>query len=222
MRARASTFDRSHRSRRSSTLLRRAHLSVMRSRFGWACDARLVRRMTTGLYEITADDVFAVVDALGGAGVAVWLAGGWGVDALLGRQSRRHGDLDVLVDDAPANVDASRRALTGIGLRVVASRPASGLMPGRVVFADASGRSVDLLAVSTERGTFAASEEACSPFVVGEVGGRPVGCVSLAMQLRLHDGIPLSPAARADVAALHRCLREPGTPRRPGPTTVPR
>jgi lincosamide nucleotidyltransferase A/C/D/E len=29
------------------------------------------------------------------AGVDVWIDGGWGVDALLGRQTREHGDLDL-------------------------------------------------------------------------------------------------------------------------------
>lgn len=221
MTAYASMFDGPQRWPRSSTLLRRAHLRVVRSRLGWACDARLVARMTTGLYVMRIDDVFAVVDALGGAGVGAWIAGGWGVDALLGRQTRRHTDLDVVVDDTPGAVDASRRALTGIGLRVAARRPASGLMPGRVVFADASGRSVDLLAVSTGYGTFGASRDGRSPFVVGALDGRPVGCLSLALQLRLHDGIPLSPAARADVAALRRYLAGRDAVRRRARTRVP-
>ena len=36
-----------------------------------------------------------VCAGLADAGVRFWLAGGWGVDALAGRQTRSHRDLDV-------------------------------------------------------------------------------------------------------------------------------
>jgi len=39
------------------------------------------------------DEVHAVLDALGTAGIPTWVAGGWGVDALAGRQTRAHRDL---------------------------------------------------------------------------------------------------------------------------------
>ena len=37
-------------------------------------------------------------------GLAFWIDGGWGVDALLGEQTRPHSDLDLAVklDDLPA------------------------------------------------------------------------------------------------------------------------
>ncbi|HEY7989282.1 MAG TPA: hypothetical protein VIE19_08690, partial [Lapillicoccus sp.] len=41
-----------------------------------------------------------VCAGLADAGVRFWLAGGWGVDALAGRQTRSHRDLDLLVDAA--------------------------------------------------------------------------------------------------------------------------
>ena len=44
-----------------------------------------------------ADDVALVVTALAEAGVAAWLDGGWGVDALLGEQTREHDDLDLVM-----------------------------------------------------------------------------------------------------------------------------
>jgi hypothetical protein len=42
--------------------------------------------------------------------------------------------------------------------------------------------------------------------VRGTIGGRPVLCLSTRVQLQLHEGFPLSSGARADLAALHRCL----------------
>ena len=38
-----------------------------------------------------------VVDWLHQARIRVWLDGGWGVDALLGRETRPHHDVDIIV-----------------------------------------------------------------------------------------------------------------------------
>ncbi len=45
-----------------------------------------------------ADQVLRFVDALAAADVRGWIGGGWGVDALVGRRTREHHDLDVAVD----------------------------------------------------------------------------------------------------------------------------
>lgn len=47
-----------------------------------------------------ARDVIEVLDALDEAGARHWVAGGWGVAALAGRQTRWHRDLDLAVDAA--------------------------------------------------------------------------------------------------------------------------
>ena len=39
-----------------------------------------------------------VVEQLEENGVEVWLDGGWGVDALLGRETREHDDLDLVAE----------------------------------------------------------------------------------------------------------------------------
>jgi lincosamide nucleotidyltransferase A/C/D/E len=43
---------------------------------------------------LSASDVIEVVGALGPHGLNVWIDGGWGVDALVGEQTRDHADLD--------------------------------------------------------------------------------------------------------------------------------
>src|ERR671933_382365 len=48
--------------------------------------------------------VIRVLDALDSAGIPAWLEGGWGVDALVGRQTRRHRDVDVDIDAAQEGV----------------------------------------------------------------------------------------------------------------------
>ncbi len=50
---------------------------------------------------VVADDVVMTCQRLSANGIAVWLTGGWGIDALLREQTCAHKDLDllVLVDD---------------------------------------------------------------------------------------------------------------------------
>jgi lincosamide nucleotidyltransferase A/C/D/E len=45
-----------------------------------------------------ADEVLRVIDALRTNGLRVWLDGGWGIDALLGEQTREHDDVDLVVE----------------------------------------------------------------------------------------------------------------------------
>jgi lincosamide nucleotidyltransferase A/C/D/E len=44
---------------------------------------------------LNADDVVDVVMRLRAADIPFWIEGGWGIDALLGEQTRRHDDLDL-------------------------------------------------------------------------------------------------------------------------------
>ena len=53
--------------------------------------------MSTEQPEMTAEDVISIVKLLEQNGITVIVDGGWGVDALLGRQTRKHEDLDVAV-----------------------------------------------------------------------------------------------------------------------------
>lgn len=46
----------------------------------------------------TAADVVQVIDRIESVGACYQINGGWAVDALVGRQTRAHGDLDVFID----------------------------------------------------------------------------------------------------------------------------
>jgi Aminoglycoside-2''-adenylyltransferase len=48
---------------------------------------------------MTAEDAVEIVGWLSASDVDVWLLGGWGVDALVGEQTRDHKDLDLMVRD---------------------------------------------------------------------------------------------------------------------------
>jgi Aminoglycoside-2''-adenylyltransferase len=64
---------------------------------------------------LDATDVLGILDQLDGAGLVVWLDGGWGVDALLGRHSRPHQDLDLVI--ARDDCDRARAALARVGFQ---------------------------------------------------------------------------------------------------------
>src|SRR4051812_11651421 len=64
----------------------------------------------------SAAEVLRVLRTLERAGCRVWLAGGWGVDALAGRQTRPHRDVD-LAHDAGGEA-AALAALAGLGYAV--------------------------------------------------------------------------------------------------------
>jgi lincosamide nucleotidyltransferase A/C/D/E len=44
---------------------------------------------------MTGEDALALYDLFRSHGITFWVDGGWGVDALLGRQTRPHSDLDI-------------------------------------------------------------------------------------------------------------------------------
>jgi lincosamide nucleotidyltransferase A/C/D/E len=128
-------------------------------------------------------EVLGVAD-LTEAGCSVWVAGGWGVDALVGRQTRLHRDLDLALD--ARNETDALRALEHRGYRVETDwRPVRVelVAEGRgwvdvhpVVFdATGHGREADL-----GGGRFDYPPEA---FDQGALGGMCVPCLSRDRQL---------------------------------------
>lgn len=57
--------------------------------------------------DMTARDVAEILGMVERKGIRVWVDGGWAVDALLGRQTRHHADLDIVIEqkDLDAVVD---------------------------------------------------------------------------------------------------------------------
>lgn len=154
--------------------------------------------------DLDAGTLLRVLDALRAAAVPVWLAGGWGIDALLGEQTRAHRDADLLHDIAaePRALDA----LAGLGFR-------AGLdaRPVRFVLATDTGLELDLhpLHVAGDGSAWQAADDAggrfaypADCFVTGTVDGRTVPCVSVAQQIYFHQGYAPSERDLADMAAL--------------------
>lgn len=195
---------------RATVLLRGAYRLVPGSVAGSMSRSSLARACRDRLFEIRALDVVQVLDALDRAGVAAWLAGGWGVDALLGRQTRRHHDLDIVIN---GNDRSEPRALTALGslgfVTVEARAPAGTWMPLKAVLRDRGGRTIDLLPVPLHSdGTTIVLNLPAGPcalpeaFAVGHVTGRPAPCLAPTVQFTFHAGFIHTAAQRRDLALL--------------------
>lgn len=73
-------------------------------------------------------------------GVAVWVCGGWGIDALVGTQTRPHADLDLVVGRPDCGL--VQTALEPLGL--VHDTWVEPGLPGRIVLRTDAGRQVDV------------------------------------------------------------------------------
>lgn len=133
---------------------------------------------------LSAGEVLRVLAALHTGGQQAWVAGGWGVDALLGRQTRVHRDLDLAVDATDRSVDEALVVLHGLGYEIETD-----WRPVRVELAAQGERWVDLHPVAFDvQGTGWQANVADLPpfryppeaFMRGFVGG--VGVLSVAAQ----------------------------------------
>ncbi len=88
------------------------------------------------------DYVVGLYNTLTNLGMKVWLDGGWGVDALLGRQTRPHDDVDIVIEQK--NVPKLRELLGKQGYTNV---PRDDTSPWNFVLGDHAGHLVDVHAV---------------------------------------------------------------------------
>jgi lincosamide nucleotidyltransferase A/C/D/E len=147
-------------------------------------------------------DVLAVLRDLGDAGVQVWIGGGWGIDALLGQQSRPHDDLDLSLD--VRDQATAIAALAAAGYAVVTDQ-----LPVRLVLGDALGRRVDLHPVHFDATGAGVQIGFDGPlhyprdgFARGTIDGQAVDCFSAALQLQFHTGYPPQAKDRRDMQRL--------------------
>ena len=148
-------------------------------------------------------DVLAVTAALEEAGARFWVAGGWGVDALVGRVTRPHRDLDLAV--AAGDLDRAVQRLAALGYR-----PETDWLPVRLELAAPGGRWVDLHPVVFDGhgdgiqagGDGATFAYPAADLVTGVLGGSVLPCLSAARQQAFHRGYPPRPQDLHDLALL--------------------
>lgn len=168
----------------------------------------LVRRRLAGLF---GREAAAVVSMLEAADAHCVVLGGWGVDALVGRRTRRHGDLDLAVDDGTgADLSVADGALRAAGFGLVRRETvAAARFAERALYEDRLGRLVDLhpAALVAEsrclgRGAIPRVGERCC--TVGRIGRSEVRCLSAAEQLELRREFQERAVDRRDLALLEQ------------------
>jgi lincosamide nucleotidyltransferase A/C/D/E len=136
---------------------------------------------------VEATDVLDLLGALEDQHVGYWLDGGWGVDCLLGEQTRPHGDLDLVLPRR--DLERVRALLLSRGYEVFRD-----WLPTTLAFRDSGGREVDLHPVDTtpDGGGDQILEDGStwhySPPADGCIRGRRVPCASAEDQLLMHQG----------------------------------
>lgn len=135
-------------------------------------------------------DVLAITEALETADISCWLDGGWGVDALLGEQTRPHDDLDLVIELRLS--DTAIELLSRMGFTLIEDE-----RPTRFVLRDSEDRRVDFHAVTFDEDgggvqmlqdgrTYRYPPEG---FVgLGVVADRQVRCLTAEVQIECHLG----------------------------------
>lgn len=149
---------------------------------------------------MTGPQAVAVLDLLTGAGIRCWIGGGWGIDALLGVQTRDHADLDVVAHPG----EVTRELLVEAGYE-----PTVDWWPVRVALSHTDGREVDLHPVERiDDGWLQQGLDGVTytypdgELTLGSIAGRVVPVISAALQLRFHQGYQASEKDRADIGHL--------------------
>lgn len=156
--------------------------------------------------EMTSADVIEFCRQMDALGVEIWLDGGWGVDALLGRQTRVHADLDIVVQEK--DLHTLVEFLRGRGFR---NLPRDDSRACNFVMGDGSGREIDLHVVAIDRdgnGIYGPSERPEGMYPAdalrgqGQIEELSVRCVSAEYQIHSHTQYELDETDYRDVRAL--------------------
>lgn len=149
---------------------------------------------------MTANDVVELYRLLSRRGIDVWLDGGWGVDALLGRQTRPHADLDIALRHS--DVPALRQLLIGLGYR---DKPRDDTRDCNFVMRDSAGREIDIHSFELDaQGNNVFGVAYCAEHLtgLGQVLDCSVRCVPPEWMVKFHTGYPLDADDFGDVKAL--------------------
>ena len=163
---------------------------------------------------MSAEQAHAVYELLDRSGVGCWVMGGWGVDALLGRVTREHKDLDLLVPitNLPRYADIVEQHGFARKLEWGENQPiAVDALPFDSAFVDAhpDGREIDVHVIDVDPQGIV-TQFHLDPWPLprdaisgaGTIEGRTVRCVTRDGQIAMHTGYSLPEKHREDVRLL--------------------
>jgi len=147
---------------------------------------------------MTSVDVIDLYNKLDSLGIKIWIDGGWGVDALLGKQTRPHEDLDIAIQQK--DVPKLCKLLESEGYKEVKRDN-----QWNFVLGDHEGHSIDLHAfVFDELGNVVEGIPYPSASLIGtgSINGHNVNCISAEYMVKFHSGYELRDKDFKDVSAL--------------------
>ena len=149
-------------------------------------------------------EVLALYRLLADHHIEVWLDGGWGIDALVGEQTRPHSDLDIAVrhDD----VEELRTIMSARGYEPVER---DDTQPWMFVLGDTQGHEVDVHSFTFDRhgrNIYGVAYPAESLTGEGCLDGQVVRCISADWAVKFHTAYPPRPVDRHDLKLLHERL----------------
>ena len=134
-------------------------------------------------------DVVDLLKAIKDVGITIWVGGGWGVDALIGSQTRPHNDIDVYVDKK--NADEFIKVLTSKGYSEVKMDYTT---ESHTVWQNPSNHTVDFHVIEFREDDVDSLYFEGEPYPLfvldgtGIIGGVAVQCFTAEAQLLFHQG----------------------------------
>ncbi len=147
-----------------------------------------------------AREVLELVQLFENNNIAVFIDGGWGVDALLGTQTRQHEDLDIALQhkDVP-------KLRTLLALRGYTEIPRDDTHECNFVLADNKGHQVDVHSYTFDangNNIYGVAYPFESLTGTGIIDGYRVNCISPEWMVKFHSGYELDENDYHDVKAL--------------------
>jgi lincosamide nucleotidyltransferase A/C/D/E len=156
--------------------------------------------MTQSPTQMTVQDVITILKLLASHSIEVIVDGGWGVDALLGHQSRPHEDLDLAINHR--DVPKIRELFTSMGYREIIRNDSWAC---NFVLGDEHGHLLDFHSCTfDENGNniFGVDYPMASWQGHGSIAGHPVRCIPPEWMVNFHTGYPLDENDYHDVKRL--------------------
>ena len=93
-------------------------------------------------------ELLRVCRELSDAELTYWIAGGWGLDVLVGCETRRHGDLDFVLDRFHDDLPRVATILTGLGYERKTPLGGTIWFPDAEVYEDPRGHHIEILNIN--------------------------------------------------------------------------
>jgi len=155
--------------------------------------------------KMTATDVIKFYTDLEKSGIDIWIDGGWSVDALLGKQTRLHADLDIAIEQK--DLKKTAELLEKQGYQNV---PRDDTRPWNFVLGDKKGHEIDFHVIVIDdkgNGIYGPPEKgemyaAGALIGMGKIKKHPVKCIAPEYMVKFHTGYKLRECDFHDVGAL--------------------